>query len=75
MTVTGGYERAYKDSIERVRSEVIEDFSRQMASAGQLMRIVLRIKVRLEMRRRMRNIAPPDALYYASPPRRPPTKS
>ena len=62
--VTNGGRRAYWASIYRVRADVRKEFSEALAQAGFLRRIFLRVQMNREIKRRMREIAPPWALYF-----------
>jgi hypothetical protein len=62
--VIDGGRRAYLASINKVRVDVEREFSEALAQAGFLRRIFLRVQMNREIKGRMREIAPPWALYF-----------
>lgn len=64
--VHDGQRRASRASIGPVRAEVQREFLGTLAKAGFLKRIFLRIQMKREVKRRMRALAPPWALYGRS---------
>ena len=54
-----GYRTARAEAISRVRARYAES----LASAGALRRLVLLLRMRLEIAREVDKLAPPDALY------------
>lgn len=61
--VEDGEEIAYAAAIDRVTAEVRNEFAGQLAGATFWQRIVVKFKIRREIRRRMDKIAPPWGLY------------
>lgn len=68
--VNDGARRAYLASIHRVRADVQREFSSALEQAGFLRRILLRVQINREIKHRMREIAPPWALYLRQKPPR-----
>jgi len=67
--VADGHERLTKSSEFRVaRSAVIASvqarYADQLAAAGILRRLVLRLRMRREVAQELAKLAPPDALYF-----------
>ena len=61
--VADGQRRARSAEIDQVRTEVRERYAEALAKAGFWARFWLRLRMRREIERRMKELAPDDALY------------
>ncbi len=61
--VSGGQGRAWRALFANVTSEVEMAYRKEMQEATPWRRVFLRLKVRREIRRRLEDLAPWDALY------------
>ena len=61
--VADGQHRAYDANIQRVRSEVDEEYDSEMKNAGFWQAVLLQLTVVWETQKRMKKIAPSDGLY------------
>jgi len=61
--VENGQGRAWEAHIEQVRAEVEKRYAEALAKAGFWARLRLRLRMRREIERRMKDFAPDDALY------------
>ena len=63
--VADGYDRAVEASAPRIRAEVEAEYAGRLASANWYRRLLLRLEMRREIRRRLERVAPPWGLYFA----------
>ena len=61
--VADGHRRAVSAFGQTIRDEVESEFAVDLASASFWRRVLLRIRINTEVRRRIALKAPPDALY------------
>jgi hypothetical protein len=61
--VAGGCGRAWSAAEGIVRAEIVAEFAERLQAAGFWMRLSLRWQMHREIGRRLRRLAPPDALY------------
>ena len=61
--LVNGHSRILRDELERIRREVREQYAKELAEAGFLCRLVLRMHIRKEVRARLDDVAPRDGLY------------
>ncbi len=61
--VADGQRRAYDAEIEHVRTEVEAQYAEELSRAGIWNRLRIRRKIKREIRKRMRDLAPPGGLY------------
>jgi hypothetical protein len=62
--VADGRCRAYRASVRELRPVVELEFAERLRAAGFWRRIVIRLAMRAEIRRRARRLAPLDGLYW-----------
>ncbi|MFO0787991.1 MAG: hypothetical protein U0805_00940 [Pirellulales bacterium] len=63
--VADGRERLKAAAYDAVRLEVEREFAERLPSAGWFGRVLLKCEIRREIHRRLDQIAPLDALYFA----------
>jgi len=61
--VADGWSRACSALEPAIREQVIAEFAERWRTATYLQRIKLRLAIRREIARRIKQLAPPDALY------------
>ena len=61
--VAGGAQRIVHDEIERIRREVHEHYAKELSEASLLRRLLLRMRIRKEIRLRLEEVAPSRGLY------------
>ncbi len=61
--VHDGHERAYNAAEEIVRLEVYAEFAEQIEHSSGFSKLRLKGQIEQEIKRRIRQVAPPDALY------------
>jgi hypothetical protein len=61
--VVDGYSRAQKAAEPEIRAQVVAEYSEQLETAGLWRRFWWRRKIQREVRLRLSQVAPPDALY------------
>ncbi len=61
--VEDGYLRARKALEPMIRAEVESEFQAELEQAAFLERLRIRRKIKLDIERRIHDVAPPDALY------------
>jgi len=58
-----GHERAYNAAEEKVRSELYAEFAEQLERSSGFSKLRMKREIEQEIKRRVRQVAPPDALY------------
>lgn len=66
VTSSSSNPRKYRAAREEVIAAVRARYAESLASAGNLRRLVLRLRMQREIARKLDELAPPDALYLQS---------
>jgi len=64
--VANGYDRAVNAATSGIRAQVEREYAGRLGAAGWFKRMLLYCEMRIEIKRRAKRAAPPDALYSSA---------